>query len=569
MKLTPTPEQQAALDAYASGGSLRLIAGAGTGKTSTLRMIAESAPQTRFLYIAYNKAISIEAKRSFPQNTRVMTSHGLAFASVGRLYSHRLNGPRVTAQRTAHVLGIRGTITIGDRSPIQPATQASFITAMINRYCNSDATDLTADHMPPTPGFDGAHRTDLGTALLPYARKAWADLTALDGMLRFTHDTYLKMFALTDPSFGADCVAYDEAQDATPVTAKMVAQQQAAGTRLVVVGDSSQAIYGWRGAVDSMEMFDVDHEVKLSRSFRFGPVVATEANKWLSLIDAPLRLSGHPPVGSKIGPLTEPDAILCRTNSGALAHVISTQDAGRKVAIVGGGRDLKALAEGARDLKAGVGTSHPDLAAFTTWGQVQAYSDSDDGADLRPLVSLIDEHTPEGVLRAIDLCVDEADADTVVSTAHKAKGREWDRVQIADDFREPTDDGPPPVEEAMLAYVAVTRARKVLDRGALHWVDRYLPDGKQPPTSPAPAPVAPLVVATTPSPPAEQPSQGTQHGGWGTSRPQTGDMRPVTTTLIGSDAIAIRAAAASAGLTPAQWITQCVKHALLDTAAAS
>lgn len=574
MKFTPTPEQQSALDAFAAGGSLRLVAGAGTGKTSTLRLLAESEPRTSFLYIAYNRAIADDAKKAFPRNTRVMTSHGLAYATVGRAYSQRLNGPRVTAQRTAHLLGIRGTITIGDRSPLQPVTQASYVTAMINRYCASADTDLGAHHMPETAGFPGTARTDLGAALLPYARKAWADLTALDGNLRFTHDVYLKLFALTRPDLGADVIAYDEVQDATPVTAAMVLDQQKHGTRVVAVGDSSQAIYGWRGAIDSMTLFAADHEVRLSRSFRFGPVIATEANKWLTLIGAPLRLTGHPPVGSKVGTLTDADAILCRTNSGALAEVIAVQDAGRTVGIVGGGRDLKALAEGARDLKTGKGTAHPELAAFTSWSEVQDYSDTADGADLRPLVNLIDEHTPDGVLAALARCVDEYDAQTVVSTAHKAKGREWDRVRIAEDFTPPDGDDDPSTDEAMLAYVAVTRARKVLDRGALSWIDRYVKDGAiaAPEAGTTAAPVVavptPVAVPTVPAmgtPGADTPAPAL--GRWAASPAITGDMRPVTATLIGPAAIAVRAAAAAAGITPAQWITQCAQQALTDSRA--
>lgn len=61
---------------------------------------------------------------------------------------------------------------------------------------------------------------------------------------------------------------------------------------------------------------------------------------------------------------------------------------------------------------------------------------------------------------------------TVVSTAHKAKGREWESVLIADDFAEPTGEDLPRVD-AMLGYVAVTRARLRLDRGSLTWIDRF------------------------------------------------------------------------------------------------
>jgi hypothetical protein len=67
--------------------------------------------------------------------------------------------------------------------------------------------------------------------------------------------------------------------------------------------------------------------------------------------------------------------------------------------------------------------------------------------------------------------------DVTVSTAHKAKGLEWGRVRIGDDFRGPKVDEEsgkvkemPSPEELRLAYVAVTRAEKELDPGSLAWV---------------------------------------------------------------------------------------------------
>jgi superfamily I DNA/RNA helicase len=63
---------------------------------------------------------------------------------------------------------------------------------------------------------------------------------------------------------------------------------------------------------------------------------------------------------------------------------------------------------------------------------------------------------------------------TTISTAHKAKGREWDSVQIAGDFPEPSGRDDIPRADAMLAYVAVTRARKHLDPAGLAWIDRFI-----------------------------------------------------------------------------------------------
>ena len=124
--------------------------------------------------------------------------------------------------------------------------------------------------------------------------------------------------------------------------------------------------------------------------------------------------------------------------------------------------------------------------------EVQDYIAMDEGgSDLRAMVKLIDDYGPDALISAIDRLVDEpsdagnkpmalttAKPDVIVSTAHKAKGREWASVLIGEDFYPPKIDETGEQKEAdpgelRLAYVAVTRARLVLDRGSLRWLDAY------------------------------------------------------------------------------------------------
>ena len=142
---------------------------------------------------------------------------------------------------------------------------------------------------------------------------------------------------------------------------------------------------------------------------------------------------------------------------------------------------LKALARAAEDLQTRGYTDHHELLAFSSWGQVQDYvSREESGSDLKVLVDLIDRHGADVIISTVDRLVKEDRAEVTISTAHKSKGREWSSVRIATDFREPKDDpdmgepGDIPREDAMLAYVAVTRAQHVLDREGLEWVDRWV-----------------------------------------------------------------------------------------------
>ena len=479
MSHKPTAEQQDILYAFGTGSHLVIEAGAGTGKTSTLKMLAAASPHERGVYIAYNRAIADEASRSFPASVLCKTAHGLAYGAVGRAYSHRLNGPRQRAQDTARILRINEPVKLSDKGPmIAPQQLARLVSETLQRFCYSADDQVQRMHVPLVNGVNSAaERAELARYLVPIAQRAWdEDITRVDGQLRFTHDMYLKLWILTGPQLGVDYVLLDEAQDSNPAVAGLVANQDA---QRILVGDRSQAIYGWRGAVDAMASF-AGERYQLSQSFRFGPAIAGEANKWLEILGAPLRLTGYDAIPSTIGHLGTPDAVLCRTNGGAISRAMTAMAAGRRVALVGGGKDIERLAEAAQRLQLGIPTDHPDLFAFQSWREVQDYVEQDStGSDLRVFVRLIDRYGSAEVIRCCARLVEEDRADVVISTAHKAKGREWPTVAIASDFAEPKpqDDGTLKVfaDEAMLAYVSVTRAQHQLDREGLAWVDQLDP----------------------------------------------------------------------------------------------
>src|ERR1041385_6027626 len=96
----PTPEQEAAIAAFATGDHLVLQAGAGSGKTSTLYMLAASTRRWG-RYIAFNRSIANEARNTFPHNVKCGTAHSLAWHAVGKRYSDRLGAPRMSSAKLA------------------------------------------------------------------------------------------------------------------------------------------------------------------------------------------------------------------------------------------------------------------------------------------------------------------------------------------------------------------------------------------------------------------------------------------------------------------------------------
>ncbi|MFJ2607974.1 UvrD-helicase domain-containing protein [Streptomyces sp. NPDC087425] len=500
---TPTDEQAHAVDAFRAGDHLVLQAGAGTGKTSTLCLLA-AGTRRKGRYLAFNKDIARDAASRFPRTVLCKTAHATAFAALGHRYSSRLNSARQPAWKTGQALGITRPVRI-DGHEIGPRTLSHTVLRTVTRYCYSADEDLADHHVPRLRRLSspGEH-LQLAATVMPFARKAWTDLRNPDtGVVRFEHDHYLKMWALTQPVIEADFLFLDEAQDTNPVLEEVFAAQRS-HTQLVMVGDSAQAIYGWRGARDVLNGFDAT-PLTLTRSFRFGPLLAEEANRWLALADAPIRLTGTDTIRTDVGGLDRPDAVLCRTNIGAMAEVMRLLSDGHRIALTRGRQQLAALAQAARDLKDGRRTSHPELVLFTTWGELQDYAAHDPaGRDVQPFVDLVDTHGPDAILAAVDQLTDEQHADVTVSTAHTAKGREWAAVKIADDFPPPknTDEHdnqgrpiPEPVRDtdARLAYVAVTRARHHLDLGGLSWINTHPSSVTAPAASPPPrlAPACP------------------------------------------------------------------------------
>lgn len=473
----PTGEQDAIVDAYLTGQHLVVEAGAGTGKTSTLRMLAESRPRRRGVYVAYNKAIADEASRRFPGMVECRTAHSFAYRAIGQRYANRLAGgytrngggsARLPSSEVARILGLRGErLGVGEHERfVSGSALARIAGETVDTFCRSADAQIAARHVPVRAGLEHA-AADLVEVVLPAAVQIWEDLINPHGRLYFTHDHYLKIWQLLGPTLPCEYVMLDEAQDANPVIDAIVAAQEQA--QLVYVGDRAQAIYGWRGAVDAMASFD-GLRLQLTRSFRFGQAVADEANDWLERLDADLRLTGHEPVTSTVGWVETPRAILCRTNGGAFGSVMDALEAGRKVALVGDGKEIQRFAWAAKSLMDGRGCDLPELAAFKTWRELQQYVDEEPSArDLQSMVKMVNRYGPSTIIDTTRRLTPERRADLTVSTAHKAKGLEWPSVRIGGDFTPPLEGDKVNRAELMLAYVSVTRAQQQLDPGSLTW----------------------------------------------------------------------------------------------------
>ena len=501
----PTAQQQAILDACAQGSNVAVQALAGTGKTSTLvlaaRQLMDRAPEARVIYTAFNRAIVEDARGRFGRNVTPMTMHSMARqALLGTSYAAKISGDSKGArwpEQWAQVLGIP-PLTRAAGGPAAAENVARLVMATIKKFRESADDTPGRQHLPGQ--LIAAPGNPLAAAVLGYAETAWADITSTANAarlvggqaLRVDHDDYLKVWALCGPRIDADVIFFDEAQDVSPVMRKVIVDQPA---QVIIVGDSQQSIYGFRGAVDALKDWPADITLPLTQSFRFGPAAAEFGNLFLRSLGSPLQLEGSPARDTVLGQAAEPDAILCRTNATAVAEVFTGLEAGKRTALAGGGAAISEIAKAARDLQSGKGTTHPELSRFADWDEVRQYAQTDeDGQALLVFVRLVDRHGPDGLIDMIGRLTPEDDSKNppqlTISTAHKSKGREWDAVRIAGDFRGPVTDPEtgettwPSPEERRLAYVTATRARTLLETGSLAWIYDYPLPGDPDTTAP-------------------------------------------------------------------------------------
>lgn len=521
VEFDPTPQQQAVIDAVRTGDDVVVRALAGTGKTSTLRMIAQRMPGSRILYVAFNKSVQLDADRSMPGNVEARTDSSLSYNAMPDGIKRKL-GDESTLRRPDDIARLLGVEDAG-RPPMEATERVAAALRTVEAYAISADDDIGTQHVPERD------RAQAGL-VLPVAEQIWADLRSPDGRIRLTNTHITKMWALTRPDLSrrgsgvktpASVIFMDEAQDTNPVLARVIADQT---VQVVWVGDGNQAIYGFRGAVDQLDKVQVPHDLPLTQSWRFGPEIADAGNRFLQLLESPHRVVGGGAAGqvqrdidSYSGPV---DAILVRSNAGAINAILEHQTAGQVVGVPKGTKaELHRLVATARWLQTGGRRPtqlHDDLAAYRNWDEVVEAEATGEDPKLSMLVRIIDSYALDLLDTIVDQLVETGDKgdtrtpDLIVTTAHKAKGLEWDRVQIGGDFRAPkvTPDGDvemPSAEEMRLAYVAVTRARKVLQAGSLAWVFDYTDANGGAPGVPGP----PAAETPEPAPAASVPDFAT------------------------------------------------------------
>lgn len=468
----PTSEQEKVITSGRNGESIIIQALAGAGKTSTLKLLSKVL-SGRGIYLAFNRSIALEAKKKFGKNVHCTTIHGLAYRDVGTHYADRVEGGdkgKLSPMRIARAFRYQ---SLGFLSPLG---RASLVRDTLTNFQNSSSDVIDKSHAPG----DQIDLLSLGRTLTPQDRhvivetlvqdatKLWEVLQHPDCDLPVPHDFYLKLYALQRPTLPFDFLTLDEAQDANDLMLGLVKDQPC---QKILVGDSHQQIYTFRGALNALDKVEGCTTCHLTQSFRFGSAIADKANLILGNLGAQKPMRGFDRDRSE---LPDTEAMLFRTNMGMFGELIKRSlNQRQECHVAGGTKDVVSLLNAVSQLAEGQETTHPDLMGFRSWKDYVKASE-EDGAprDMQQLVRIVNTY-PVGALRVAlskgDRVKPEA-AEIILTSAHKSKGREWPVVTLGRDFfvpsTDPNDEEEPfEPEEARLNYVAVTRAQKALYGG--------------------------------------------------------------------------------------------------------
>lgn len=469
----PTDEQERCIENFSKCDQLKISAFAGTGKTTTLVGIASANRNKRGLYLAFNTEMAREARTKFPGNVECRTTHSLAYQYAEAQYGREKLSEGPNPNRIADFLNLE-PVSFGEHSHYSPRQIGKWILDTLRTFCQSDDAILTRGHVncdglgQLKAAEDLEHFTDY---LLQCAEYLWQHACDPKSNMPLGHDGYLKLWSLRRPHLAYDFIMLDEAQDTNAAVISALKSQSA---KMVYVGDKYQQIYGFRGAFNAMDKIDVENEASLTSSFRFGLPVAEIANAIIARFGEVRRISGNPLKPSFINEKPA-KTFIYRTNMVLLAGLAEAIKKNRKPFLPGGYADLTALIYDVELLQSGQhAVSNADFFGFKNWQDLVGFSQTQEGSSYQTTVQIFETYGVSNLKKMIQgSAPTEQDADTVLTTAHKSKGKEWDHVEVCDDFatsarlknlRRTTysfDDKD--VEEITLLYVALTRARHSLN----------------------------------------------------------------------------------------------------------
>ncbi|MGH7867460.1 MAG: UvrD-helicase domain-containing protein, partial [Candidatus Dormibacteraceae bacterium] len=264
---------------------------AGSGKTTTIVNALElTKPTDDVVFLSFNKAIAEELKNRVPRNVQARTFHSLCYgvvtkhAKVRRVNSYKtddlMRDALPESEYKMYGSFVKRLVSVAKQcglGVLHPADEAHFMAIIEEQDLeleNERATETRAVQIAKLI-------LERGNVIKPLGGETMVDF---DDLLYFPVLLGLKL-----PVF--DWVFVDEAQDTNQIQRALLRKLLHPRTRLIAVGDSAQAIYGFRGAdSDAMKLLAADFQpctlLPLSVSYRCPVKVVEKAKQYVAAIEA-------------------------------------------------------------------------------------------------------------------------------------------------------------------------------------------------------------------------------------------------------------------------------------------
>lgn len=517
---TLSSQQMTAVDFTLNGsGNAILEAVAGSGKTSTLKVIIQAIkatmPAAKIIYLVFNVKNKEEAEKEIPKTLAdVKTLHGAGMGACYKVFQGlNMNDWDKRKAIQSALESCQDNCQKDDKGKLIchmdhfPFNLNGFVFDLLSKAksyglgvlepCSNERLEELVDHFSMETQLakingENINLYDLvnqGIELTKQALEISVSL-AVKGLIDYDDMIYMPIKANVKMN-QYDWVLLDEAQDTSPIRRAIAKKSLKPGGRFIAVGDRHQAIYGFTGADnDSLDLIKADlncKELPLTVSFRCPKSHVRFVQQWVSHIQAADNaIEGEILSGSlsefkanvyDVQPL---DVALCRNlkplmeiawrflSQGIACQILGKDLSKGLVKLVTKWKTVHTLAQLRDRLDKYVEEQTQTLLAK---GKEVAAGNLQDQVEC--LQFMIDEMPGDSSLKDLEnkilgmfVAEDKPKDIFTFSTIHKAKGREFDRVfWLQRDKFQPSPyarQAWQAQQETNLMYVAGTRSKRVL-----------------------------------------------------------------------------------------------------------
>lgn len=437
-KMQLSPYQEAIIDFATSNHENFIVdAVAGSGKTTTAVLVGQALGVNDTTFLAFNKSIATELQqKGLPSAS---TFHSAAFNVLKRKHGKFT----VDSNKAWRVVDS----VVPDHLQEDYSSATVRLAGLAKQACKTpDNVDLA--FVQETLAY---HDLDFGGddyQLFKFTKMTLERMVASAVQKKVVDFDDMLYIPWLDkiPFVLSDVLIVDEAQDTNLLQRSLLATS---GARIIAVGDPHQSIYGFRGAssdaLDAIAKQFNCQSLPLSTCYRCDETIVREAQRLVPHIQ--WREGAPQGVVRTVAPLelcaegNLPDAIICRTNAPIVRLFFRLARNGIPVQILG--RDLgKAIAK-TITATAGKATGFSQMRnLLELWADAEIRKAEKRGgtgalvADKLECILAVMEHveskggSPNTVASEAERLFTDSETPgrITLSTIHKAKGREWNRL---------------------------------------------------------------------------------------------------------------------------------------------